>query len=113
MTARAKAVVRKGDVIFNPPWWRYEVKNKSPFSIGFSSRWLLQSLSCTNSLFELTSYLSPDLLRIKRYTVVGTCQRRAVAPSDCLAWVLPRKRLASLMRRACGAGPRRHGDAGT
>jgi len=64
---RFKAVVNKGDVLLNPPWWWHEIKNTSDFSIGISSRWLVEEYPHTNSLFDLKAFLSPDMWRLKLY----------------------------------------------
>jgi len=64
---RFRAIVRAGDVLLNPPWWWHEIQNTSPFSIGLSSRWLVEEYPHTNSLFDLKAFMSPDMWRLKFY----------------------------------------------
>lgn len=63
---RFTTIVRKGDVLLNPPWWWHEIKNITPFSIGVSSRWLVNRYVETNNLFDLLFCLSKPVWEIQQ-----------------------------------------------
>lgn len=66
---RFKTVVRKGDVLLNPPWWWHEIKNITPFTIGVSSRWLSMRYVATNTFYDLLSVFSPSVWKVQKQVI--------------------------------------------
>ena len=65
-----RTVLKKGDVLLNPPWWWHEIKNLTPFSIGIATRWIVFNYRRTNLLFDFIQMVSRTMWQINYHSLL-------------------------------------------
>lgn len=76
-----RTVLKKGDVLLNPPWWWHEVKNITPFSIGIATRWIVFNYRRTNLLFDFIQMVSRTMWQVNYHSLL-TKNEMDVAEDD-------------------------------
>jgi len=66
-----RTILKKGDVLLNPPWWWHEVKNITPFSIGIATRWIVFNYRRTNLLFDFIQMVSPTMRQVNYHSLLN------------------------------------------
>lgn len=66
-----RTVVKKGDVLLNPPWWWHEVENKTSFTVGVATRWIVLNHLRTNILFDFIQMVSQKMWQVN-YSMILT-----------------------------------------
>jgi hypothetical protein len=59
-----RTIVKKGDVLLNPPWWWHEIQNQTPFTIGIATRWIVLNHQRTNFLFDFMQMVSRKMWQL-------------------------------------------------
>jgi hypothetical protein len=66
-----RTIVKKGDVVLNPPWWWHEIQNQTPFTIGIATRWIVLKHQRTNLLFDFMQMVSRKMWQVN-YSMILT-----------------------------------------
>lgn len=66
-----RTVIKKGDVLLNPPWWWHEIQNQTPFTIGIATRWIVLNHQRTNLLFDFIQMVSRKMWQVN-YSMILT-----------------------------------------
>jgi hypothetical protein len=66
-----RTIVKKGDVVLNPPWWWHEIQNQTPFTIGIATRWIVLNHQRTNFLFDFMQMVSRKMWQVN-YSMILT-----------------------------------------